>query len=268
MRIASQDNFFSKHINNIVEKKFSENEWAFQPIFFTNQDIIFKKIAAGEADCAFFALETLPTVLPKGIVVTALFERQPSRNALVINADKAVESTDVGNNIPLATNARVAVSNILEQEQLLALRPDLLIFIEKDPLSSFISGNYEAVLSHEEAIGAAALAEVVVVPFSPREFVTAAGQGFVAAVAAADDFNTRRALQAFHHKPSVFISNIERRIKQIFHDEHIAAYAWQDARNFTHVVAATLIQGKLKQAHLSQTTTINLAERIADMLKL
>lgn len=76
----------------------------------------------GRVDLAVHSLKDLPTILPDGLTLSAITEREDPRDALIIRKDLRNESSSISS-LPL--NAIVGTSSQRRMAQLKSLRPDV-----------------------------------------------------------------------------------------------------------------------------------------------
>ena len=151
---------------------------------------------AGRIDLAVHSLKDLPTVLPDGIALAAVSEREDPRDALV--------SRDGGPWATLAEGATVATSSLRRRAQLLHRRPDLRV--------ADIRGNVDTRLAKLEAraewsaiiLACAGLVRLgqahrISERLDPDLMLPAPGQGALAVTARADDVGALGAARAVLH---------------------------------------------------------------------
>jgi hydroxymethylbilane synthase len=161
----------------------------------------------GRIDLAVHSLKDLPTVLPDGIALVAVGEREDPRDALVGRGP--LEWGD------LPEGAALATSSLRRRAQLLHLRPDLDI---RD-----IRGNVDTRLAKLDAttewIGIVlATAGLVRLGYAarigqrlpPELMLPAPGQGALAVTARSGDAQAAEAARALHHRPTALAVSAER----------------------------------------------------------
>lgn len=173
---------------------------------FTRQ--IDEAMLAGRIDLAVHSLKDLPTVLPPGIAVAAVSEREDPRDALV--------SREGLRWAELPRRATVATSSLRRRAQLLHLRPDLLVVD--------IRGNVDTRLAKLEAraewsailLAAAGLVRLgqehrISERLPPEVMLPAPGQGALAVTARSGDGGVLSAVRAvLHHGPTAVAVSAER----------------------------------------------------------
>ena len=236
--------------------------------YFYHEKELNQALLSGEIQIVCTPLSKLPTALPQGIAIAALLERSIAATNLVIHLN-AVDTDKV---LFLKENAKVSVFSALEKAQLAAIRHDLMIeIIDQTPIerlndlrnnaydACFIPASTNRVFDYDQT-------EYKIVSLSPKEFVTQAGCGVAALLAAEDDLTTRRLLKKLHHPMVALATNVERQVKKLFNDTDISAYCQLDAAKNYHLWAAALINGNLCKTRLSQSTHLSLAERCKEVL--
>jgi hydroxymethylbilane synthase len=159
-------------------------------------------------DLAVHSLKDLPTILPAGIALVAVAEREDPRDALVGRGP--LEWSD------LPQGAVLATSSLRRRAQLLRLRPDLDV---RD-----VRGNVDTRLAKLEANGAwsgillavaglvrLGLADRIGQRLPPELMLPAPGQGALAVTArAGDETAAEAARRAVHHPPTAVAVAAER----------------------------------------------------------
>ena len=176
------------------------------PALFTRQ--LDEAMLERRIDLAVHSLKDLPTVLPAGITVVAIGQREDPRDALV--GRRPMRWRD------LAQGATIGTCSLRRRAQLLAARPDLVV--------TEIRGNVDtrvAKLDAEPSVDAILLACAGLdrlglsarigerLPF--ELMLPAPGQGAVAVTARSDDGVARSAAHAaWHHQPTALCVGAER----------------------------------------------------------
>lgn len=73
----------------------------------------------GEIDFAVHSMKDMPAIMPEGLILAAVPEREDPRDCLISNQDYTIDTLPIG--------ARVGTSSLRRAAQLLAYRPDLKI---------------------------------------------------------------------------------------------------------------------------------------------
>ncbi len=163
----------------------------------------------GRVDVAVHSLKDLPTVLPAGLRIAAITEREDARDALVLRAGLVLERPSIKS---LAPGATVGTSSPRRVAQLKHLRPDLNVRELRGNVDTRLrkldAGDYDAIILASAGLRRLGLAERISAPVEPEEMLPAVGQGAlgietraadeatVKMVAAVDDERTRAACTA------------------------------------------------------------------------
>lgn len=149
-------------------------------------------------DCAVHSMKDLPVVVPEGLVVAAIPEREDPRDVLV-------GPGAAGGILALPPGARVGTTSLRRGAQLLAARPDTQVVELRGNVDTRLrkcgEGVCDAVLL--AAAGLARLgmtAEVEGVPLDPDTFVPAVGQGALALEMRVTDTDVGDMLSALNHE--------------------------------------------------------------------
>lgn len=236
--------------------------------YFENEKDLMNALSNGTISVAPRPLRELPTNLPNGILITALSDRPLISQSLIIPKNKVDENKFLS----LKDNATVSLSSDINRLQFLEFRSDLKAETHYwTPIQTFEklqSDEFDAcvISSMTAKVAEISASDYTIIPFSPKEFITEPGHGILAYLTAEDDLTTRRLLKPLHHPSVSAVSNVERKLKQLFQDIDIAAYCEKDKANNYHLWAAAIIDNELKKTRLSQSTHFELAERCFEKL--
>ncbi len=212
----------------------------------------------------------MPDKLPEGLAITAISKRNSPADRILINQEVADKKLLL--NLP--KNASVACLSQLQAFQMLDFRPDISV----DVIDKYLSvnrlqkGDFDALVIDEFSVTFSEedISKFELVTLNPKEFVPPSGQGFLCCVVDTKNKEIRKLLQAIHHKPSVAISNVERKFKKLFVEasSEVGAYCEVDANGFYHVWAAKINPdtSSLKYAKCSSSTSNQLAENLYGQL--
>ena len=236
--------------------------------YFENEKDLINALSNGAIAVVPRPMRDLPTQLPNGIVISGVSERPLMSLCLIISKDKVEENKFLS----LKEGAIVSLQSNINRLQFLELRSDVVAETHHlTPVQTFEklqSGDFDACVI--SSVGAKVMdisdANYAVIPFSPKEFITEPGHGIAAYLTAEDDLTTRRLIKPLHYPSVSAVSNVERRLKQLFNDVDIAAYCERDRANNYHLWAAAIINNELKKTRLSQSTHFELAERCFEKL--
>ena len=150
------------------------------------------------AHFAVHSLKDIPTVLPDGLTIAAVLEREDPRDAFLAAPGRP------GTLLDLPHGARVGTSSLRRRALLLDLRPDLRVEDLRGNLDTRIerlqNGDYDAAILAHAGIRRLGRTEVVNEVLSPPDWLPAAGQGAIAVVCRADDPATCDVLRPLDHE--------------------------------------------------------------------
>jgi hydroxymethylbilane synthase len=132
----------------------------------------------GRIDLAVHSLKDLPTVLPEGLKVAAITEREDARDALVLRAGFEVERPSIKS---LPEGAAVGTSSPRRISQLKHLRPDLRVKELRGNVDTRLrkldAGDYDAIILASAGLRRLGLSERISAPVETEEMLPAVGQG-------------------------------------------------------------------------------------------
>ncbi len=254
-----------KHLENLVQRTLTEVSISPSFHYFSTKEEAFRAITEGEiAACACF-LDTTPTALPLGLVITALSERKVTQSCLVAKNTEGLLVSD-------KNDLRVLALSDMNRAQMQYLQPNYTV--KKADLTPFESVEklnskaFDALVLSQSDINTLDLEADMwqIQPFSVREFITKAGQGVTCFITAEDNLPTRRLLKEVHHPSVSAVTNIERTIQKQLKDHDVAAYCERDRMGNYHLWAAALVKNDFRKIRLSQSTTFGMAEKAVDQL--
>ena len=154
-------------------------------------------LLAGRIDLAVHSLKDLPTVIPDGLTLAAISEREDPRDALVVRHDLAIADRSIAG---LGPAAIVGTSSPRRQAQLKYLRSDLRISELRGNVDTRLrkldAGEYDAVVLAAAGLGRLGLADRITSLISTETMMPAVGQGALAIEVRADDHETLTLLQS------------------------------------------------------------------------
>lgn len=162
----------------------------------------------GRIDLAVHSLKDLPTVLPKGIHLVAVAEREDPTDALVGRGPVEWET--------LPDHAIVGTGSVRRRAQLLHARPDLQIVDLRgnvDTRLAKLHGNakWSAIVLASAGLTRLGLASRIGERLPPEVMLPAPGQGALAITAPDDDSAAAEAVRsAVHHAPTALAVSSER----------------------------------------------------------
>jgi hydroxymethylbilane synthase len=151
-------------------------------------------------DLAVHSLKDLPTILPEGLALAAITEREDSRDALVLREGLSIENPSISN---LPAGAVVGTSSLRRLAQLKYLRPDLGI---KDlrgnvdtRLRKLDAGEYDLIILASAGLRRLGFAPRISAEIPTSEMLPAVGQGALGIETRADDEETISLLSTLNH---------------------------------------------------------------------
>jgi len=154
-------------------------------------------------DIAVHSLKDLPTVVPEGLAIAAVPEREDPRDALVLKAGSGGGGAAISR---LTEGATVGTSSLRRIAQLLHLRPDVRV---KDlrgnvdtRLRKLDEGEYDALILASAGLRRLGLAERISAPVEPGEMLPAVGQGALGVETRADDEAANPLVSRLDHAPT------------------------------------------------------------------
>jgi hydroxymethylbilane synthase len=246
--------------------------------FFTKE--LEDALLAGHADLAVHSQKDLPTRLPPGLKVAAVFSRADRREALLIRADARAERQP----FPLREGATLGSSSARRMAQVSVLAPDLKL---KDirgnvptRLRKLREGHYDAVLLAWAGLARLALdlsdLDVVLLPL--ETFLPAPGQAALAieiraddpateaAVAKLDDAAVRRTVEAERNLLHLFAGGCKLPLGVVAEAEdeiHLQAVYGAQERDGTWTALRTEVCEQTPKAAARSAFTDLLAQKLA-----
>ncbi len=154
----------------------------------------------GRIDLAVHSLKDLPTVLPEGLSISAICEREDPRDALVLRSGFEVEDASI---VGLAAGAIVGTSSQRRLSQLKALRGDVVVTDLRGNVDTRIrkldEGQYDAVILATAGLVRLGLQDRISARISVTEMLPAVGQGAVAIETRSDNEFAVEATQKLDH---------------------------------------------------------------------
>lgn len=157
----------------------------------------------GRIDIAVHSLKDLPTLLPAGLSIAAVTEREDARDALVLPAgtEGAISSLR-----QLATAACVGTSSPRRAAQLRYLRPDLRVEELRGNVDTRLrkldAGEYDAIILASAGLRRLGLERRISASVGVAEMLPAVGQGALGIETRAGDDATNRLVARLNHEPT------------------------------------------------------------------
>lgn len=252
-----------KDIKGFVQQALTDARTNASFHYFSSKEGAFRAIVEGEI--AACALNTMPTSLPLGLVITALSERKAANNCLIAKMTEGAlfsEKNDV----------KVLTLSDINRAQMQYLQPNYTVekldLMPLECLEKLNSNEFDAVVLSQNDVNSLNLQanDWQIQIFNVREFIPKAGQGVTCFIAAEDDLPTRRLLKEAHHPLVSAVTNIERTIQKILKDHDVSAFCERDRMGNYHLWAAALVNNDFRKIRLSQSTTFGMAEKAVEQL--
>lgn len=175
--------------------------------YFTSE--VEKALLCGQADVAVHSLKDLPTAITKGLVLSAIPQREQACDVIV--ATKKISSVQ-----DLPTNAVVGTSSLRRITQLKLVRPDL----NCQPLRGNIEtrlrkvreGQVDAIVIAQAGLNRLGLSEHISLVLPPEEFIPAPGQGALAIQTRQEDAELCRLVTTLEDPIARITAQTERQI--------------------------------------------------------
>ena len=155
----------------------------------------------GRIDLAVHSLKDLPTLLPDGLTISAICEREDPRDALVLRDDLKARGGSILN---LPERAVVGTSSQRRVSQLKSLRPDVVVKDVRGNVDTRLrkldEGQYEALILASAGLRRLELEHRIDAAISIEEMVPAVGQGAIAIETRADDTFTIETTGSLDHE--------------------------------------------------------------------
>lgn len=152
----------------------------------------------GTIDLAVHSMKDVPTVLPDGLDIVCVPEREDPRDALISRDGKPLDQLPKG--------ARVGTSSLRRQAQLLHRRPDLKIEMLRGNLDTRLrklrDGEFEAIVLAAAGLRRMGWTEQITEYLPPAMSLPAIGQGALGLEGRRDDAFVRGIVSALEHPPT------------------------------------------------------------------
>lgn len=161
----------------------------------------------GESDLAVHSLKDVPVVFPKGLILTAISEREDVRDSFV--SEKYASFNE------LPKGAKVGTTSLRRKMQLLIKRPDLKIISLRGNINTRLrklkENEFDAIILASAGLKRLNLMENIkyFVPFSLDEMIPAMGQGALG-IECVDKSEVIEILKFINNENSVIATTIER----------------------------------------------------------
>jgi hydroxymethylbilane synthase len=168
-------------------------------------------LLSGRIDIAVHSLKDLPTVLPGGLRVAAVTEREDARDALVLRSDAGGRASSLAE---LPRGAVIGTSSQRRRSQLKHLRPDVSIEELRGNVDTRLrrldSGSYDAVILASAGLRRLGLGDRISAALSTEEMLPAVGQGALGIETRSNDDETNEVVALLDHAPTRAACEAER----------------------------------------------------------
>ena len=201
----------------------------------------------GRIDCAVHSMKDVPAVLPPGLCIGAVPEREDPRDAFLSRGPERLED--------LSEGAILGTASLRRQAQCLSRRPDLQVQLLRGNvgtrLAKLEAGEVDATLLAYAGLRRLGLEHLPTSLIDPREFPPAPGQGALA-------IETREAdrdlpwVRALRCEPTTLAVAAERGALMALEAScktPIGAHAWLEGGSCRLIVEALSPDGKLRFRH-------------------
>ena len=163
-------------------------------------------LADGSADMAVHSMKDVPAVLPAGLEIVAIPERDDPRDALIIGKGKTIGD--------LCHGALIGTSSLRRGAQIRAIRPDFVVRNLRGNLDTRLrkldEGGFDAILLAAAGLKRMGWQDRVTMYMDPVEFIPAVGQGALGIEARSADHRMRRFLAPLNHPETAVALRSER----------------------------------------------------------
>jgi hydroxymethylbilane synthase len=163
-------------------------------------------------DIAVHSLKDLPTLVPEGLSITAITEREDARDALIL--PEGTSGGGVSSLRELPRGARVGTSSPRRTAQLKHMRPDVLVSELRGNVDTRLrkldAGEYDAIILASAGLRRLGFAGRISAAVPVGEMLPAVGQGALGVETRDDDEQTRQLVGALDHAPTRAACTAER----------------------------------------------------------
>ncbi len=155
-------------------------------------------ILDGNAEIAVHSIKDVPAVLPEGLQVVHILERENPHDAFVSNEYESPEE--------LPDGARVGTCSLRRQAQLLARFPHLQVHNLRGNVNTRLAkldaGEYDAIILAAAGLIRLEMGDRIASQLTTEQSLPAAGQGIVGIETRIDDAATSALIEKLHHAPT------------------------------------------------------------------
>lgn len=160
-------------------------------------------LLGGRIDIAVHSLKDLPTVIPEGLAVKAITEREDPRDALVLREGAGVLVASLKD---LPAGATVGTSSLRRIAQLKHLRPDVLLKDVRGNVDTRLrkldAGWYDALILASAGLRRLGAEQRISAPIPSEEMLPAVGQGALGVEMRDEEGEANRLVARLDHAPT------------------------------------------------------------------
>jgi hydroxymethylbilane synthase len=165
----------------------------------------------GRVDLAVHSLKDLPTILPDGLALSAITEREDPRDALILRNDLQIKQPSLST---LPQNAIVGTSSQRRMAQLKEIRSDVVIKNLRGNVDTRIrkldEGEYDAIILASAGLRRLGLTKRISTTLALDEMLPAVGQGALGLETRANDSEIIELIQSLNHERTNIACTAER----------------------------------------------------------
>jgi hydroxymethylbilane synthase len=212
----------------------------------------------GRIDCAVHSMKDMPAMLPDGLCIAAVPEREDPRDALLTMGPRGIAD--------LAAGARLGTASLRRQAQTLHRRPDLCIEMLRGNVDTRVAkleaGEVDAILLAYAGLRRLGLGHLPKSLIDPVECPPAPGQGALAIETRAQDRDLPW-VQAMRHAGATLAVAAERGALTALEAScktAVGAHAWLEGGTVKLVVEALSSDGRERFRHVGEAEVAQLAD--------
>lgn len=165
-----------------------------------------RQLLEGQIDIAVHSLKDLPEILPEGLTIAAIPERDDPREALVSRNNLKLNQLPQG--------ARIGTDSTRRKSQLLNIRDDLIVQSVRGNVNTRLekldNGDYDALILAVAGLKRIEEEKRITQIFDASAVIPSPGQGALAIVSRGNNSVLNKLLSQLNHEPSVTAVTIER----------------------------------------------------------
>jgi hydroxymethylbilane synthase len=221
-------------------------------------------------DLAVHSLKDLPTVLPEGLYIAAITEREDVRDALIVTEDLRKYIINSIEDLPRC--ARIGTSSLRRASQLRHARPDLQIIELRGNvdtrLRKLYEGDYDAIILASAGLRRLGFDHCISAYLPISEMLPAVGQAALAIETRVDDHRTNMLLEVLNHQPTRYAAEAERAVLRSLGGGcavPIAAFAHFKKNRISHKLAVEALVADVEGRRLIRRQISGQAQEAEDL---